>query len=218
MDFYEKPDLENIRKDRENQAWLHNRYKSRFLVGTIAMVLFGAHLFFSNHQSIKVPQPTQQDIESAATLTSLEGREDIISEKHDGAKIIAERVFDKDIISVFELDNMYSFAVFESLKSGYWMEYCGSLFPKTELVKATVFLGDNTHAYDIYLQYADTYESLSITRTHHVSPYNVQQENIRFDENGIAIMELESEITDPKPKIVAYDANGNHIVLADGTF
>ena len=217
MDFYEKPDLENIRKDRENHAYLQNRYHTRFLVGTVAMLLVLAICFFNSQKAPEKPEPSSHDYEVAHTLTTIEGREAAIGEKYDTAKIIAESTFGDDIISVFEVGYMYSFCVFESLENGYWMEYCGSLFSKTNMVKGTVSLGNNTHKYDIYLQGDTSYTHLLIDRVNTTQPHNVQQQKIRFDENGIALMKLNPEIQDPAPRIVAYDAEGNHYILADGT-
>ena len=199
MDFYEKPDLENIRKDRENRAYLHNHYHTRFLVGTVAMILVFVICMINEHKPAEKPISSQQDHEIAATLLTIEGRETAIDEKYDGAKIIAESTYEKDIISVFEVGYLYSFCVFEALEDGYWMEYCGSLFPKTDLVKGTVFLGDNTHEYDIYLQGDNAYSHLLIDRVNMTQPHDVQHQQIHFDENGIALMKLDPEIYDPAP-------------------
>lgn len=216
MDFYEKPNLENIRKDRENRAYLHNSYRLRFLVGTIGMILVILICFLNQEKAPEKPVPSQQDYEVAATLLTAEGREAAIEKKYDGAKIISESTFGKDIISVFEVGYMHSFCVFESTENGYWMEYCGKLFPKTNLVKGTVYLGDDTHEYDIYLQGADDFAYLVVDRENMTAPHNVQQQQIRFDENGIALMKLDPDIHDPAPRIVAYDAEGNYFILADG--
>ena len=217
MDFYQKPDLETIKKDRENRAYLQNRYHTRFLVGTVAMLLVIMNIVFSNEKTAEKNTPSQNDLRIAATLTTIETRENTINEKYDGAKITRERTCGKDIVSVFEVDDMYSFCVFEAIEEGYWMEYCGNLFPKTQIVKGTVYLGDNNHEYDIYLQNDNTYTSLLIDRVNMQAPHNTQQEKIHFDEKGIAIMELDPDIKDPAPRIVAYDDTGNYYILADGT-
>lgn len=39
MDFNDKPSLEELRRERENRAHLHNGFHLRFLVGTIGMIL-----------------------------------------------------------------------------------------------------------------------------------------------------------------------------------
>ena len=177
---------------------------------------FLSHVFSDSKKS-EIPQPSSSDFAIASTLTTLEGREAAIGEKYDTAKIIAESTFGNDIISIFEVGYMHSFCVFETLEDGYWMEYCGSIFPKTQMVKGTAPLGDNTHEYDIYLQTDTPYTHLLIDRVNMTQPHNVQQQKIRFDENGIALMKLDPEIHDPAPRIVAYDAEGNHYILADGT-
>lgn len=217
MDFYEKPDLENIRKDRENRAYLHNRYHARFLVSTIAMILVGIVLFLNQGKMTEKPEPTQHDLEIAENLTTIEGREFSIAKEYDGAKIIAEKTFGNDIISVFEVDAQHSFCVFEATEDGYWQEYCGNLFPKTDLVKGTVYLGDNSHEYDIYLQGTDAYDYMMVRRTNTKKPYDSQEEYIHFDESGIALMKLDPEITDPAPRLIAYDNGGYPHILADGT-
>ena len=217
MNFYEKPNLENIRKDRGYRAHLHNYYHSRFLVGTVAMILVIIICFFNSQKEPEIARPSSHDYEIANTLITIEGREVAINERYDTAKIIAESTFGKDIITVFEVGYMHSFCVFETLENGYWMEYCGSLFPKTDIVKGTVSLVDNSNEYDIYLQNDNTYTHLLIDRVNMTHPHNVQQEKIIFDKNGIALMKLDPEINDPAPRIVAYDTEGNHYILEDGT-
>ena len=211
------PEREEILEQRQIRNHMYNRYLTRF-VGTtaIAIVLFLSHVF-SSGKTTEIPTPSPEDYEIAHTLTTIEGRETILDEKYDNAKIIKESTYGKDIISVFEVDYMYSFCVFEAIEDGYWMEYCGKLFPKTELVKGTVSLGDNTSEYDVYLQGNTPYTYLLIDRVNMTQPHNVQQQKIHFDENGIALMKLDPEIYDPTPRIVAYDANDNYDILADGT-
>lgn len=211
------PERKEILEQRQIRNHMYNRYLTRF-VGTtaIAIVLFLSHVF-SSGKTTEIPTLSPEDYEIAHTLTTIEGRETILDEKYDNAKIIKESTYGKDIISVFEVDYMYSFCVFEAIEDGYWMEYCGKLFPKTELVKGTVSLGDNTSEYDVYLQGNTPYTYLLIDRVNMTQPHNVQQQKIHFDENGIALMKLDPEIYDPAPRIVAYDANDNYDILADGT-
>ena len=211
------PEREEILEQRQIRNHMYNRYLTRF-VGTtaIAIVLFLSHVF-SSGKTTEIPTPSPEDYEITHTLTTIEGRETILAEKYDNAKIIKESTYGKDIISIFEVDYMYSFCVFEVLEDGYWMEYCDKLFPKTELVKGTVYLGDNTSEYDVYLRGNTPYTYLLIDRVNLTQPHNVQQEKLHFDENGIALMKLDSEIYDPAPRIVAYDTNDNYDILADGT-
>ena len=217
MDFYEKPDLENIRKDKDNRTYLHNYYHTRFLVGTVAMILVIIICFFNSSKEPEIATPSSHDYEIAHTLTTIEGRETILDEKYDNAKIIKESTYGKDIISIFEVDYMYSFCVFEAIEDGYWMEYCGKLFPKTELVKGTVYLGDNTHKYDIYLQGDTPYTRLLVTRTYKKYSKDKEQQNIHFDENGIGIVKNDFRSTRYyNPSIIAYDAEGNKYILDDG--
>lgn len=217
MKQYEKTDLEAVKKDRENRAYYHNRYQSRFLVGTIAMVLVILMYGFPSFSRTEKLEPSQNDIVIAKTLTTIEGREAAIDEKYDGAKITRERTYGKDIISVFEVDDMYSFCVFEAIEDGYWMEYCGNLFPKTEMIKGTVYLGDNTHEYDVYLQGDTPYTRLLVTRIYKKYSKYTEKQNIHFDENGIGIAKNDFQSTRYyNPRIIAYDAEGNEYILDDG--
>ena len=214
MKFSER---EEILQQREIRNEMYARYRGRFIASTLVIILALLSSQFIHKKAPDIVQPTQHDIEIAKDLTTIDGRETAIDKKYDTAKIIAERTYGKDIISVFEVDYMYSFCVFESIENGYWMEYCGELFPKTELVKGTVYLGDNTSEYDVYLQGNSPYTYLLIDRVNMTQPHNVQQQKIRFDENGIGLMKLDPKINDPAPRIVAYDAKGNYYILADGT-
>lgn len=210
-------DRKEIIEQRQTRNWMYNRYLTRFAGATaIAVILFLSHAF-SGSKTPKIPTPSPKDYEIAHTMTTIEGRETAIDEKYDTAKIIAERTYGKDIISVFEVGYMYSFCVFESTKDGYWMEYCGNLFPKTELVKGTVLLGDNTHEYDVYLQGDTPYTRLLVTRTYKKYSKQKEKQNIHFDENGIGIAKNDFRSTRYyNPSIIAYDAEGNEYILDDG--
>lgn len=217
MDFFEKPDLEQIRKDRENRAYLRNHYHTRFLVGTAAMVIVGILCFLTQGKTPEKPEPTQHDLEIAETLATTEGREASIAKMYPDAKIIAEKDIGSNIISVFEVGEQHSFCVFESTETGYWQEYCGNLFPNESLVRGTAYLKGNTCEYDIYLLGSEKYVSLLIDRENIIYPKKFQQEHIYFDDAGLAIMQLDPEIHDSAPRIVAYNAEGNYFILADGT-
>ena len=214
MKFSER---EEILEQRQIRNHMYNRHLTRF-VGTtaIAIVLFLSHVF-SGSKTPEIPTPSPEDYEIAHTLTTTEGRETALDEKYDIAKIIKESTYGKDIISVFEVDYMYSFCVFESIENGYWLEYCGDLFPKTELVKGTVYLGDNTHEYDIYLQYENIYSRLLVTQTNKKYPKHKEKQNISFDENGIGITKIDYHRNRYfKTQIEAYDSEGNKYILDDG--
>ena len=218
MNFSEKPNLEEIREKKAIHAYEYIKYRGRFLTSTIAGILVILYFLANGYFPTKRPEPTPNDIVIAKNLTTLEGREAAIDEKYDGANITKESTYGKDIISVFETDDMHSFCIFEAIEDGYWMEYCGDLFPKTELVKGTVYLGDNTHEYDIYLQGADTdYTHLSITLTYRKHMKYKDDETVRFDENGIGIMKIDYKRSHYlNPRIEAYDAEGNQHLLDKG--
>lgn len=210
-------DRKEIIEQRQTRNWMYHRYLTKFAGATaIALILFLSHVF-SGSKDPETPAPSQNDIAIATTLTTFEGRESAIDEKYDTAKIITERTYGKDIISVFEVGYMYSFCVFESIEDGYWMEYCGNLFPKTELVKGTVLLGDNTHEYDVYLQGDTPYTRLLVTRTYKKYSKHKEKQNIHFDENGIGISKNDFRSTRYyNPSIIAYDGDGNEYILDDG--
>jgi hypothetical protein len=214
MKFSER---EEILQQREIRNEMYARYRGRFIASTIVIILAILSSQFIHKKVPDIAQPTQHDIEIAEELTTLDGRETAIDKKYNSAKIIAERTYGKDIISVFEVDYMYSFCVFEALEDGYWLEYCGKLFPKTELVKGTVYLGDNTHEYDIYLQYENIYSRLLVTQTNKKYTKHKEKQNISFDENGIGITKIDYHRTRYfKTQIEAFDAEGNKYILDDG--
>ena len=214
MKFSER---EEILQQREIRNEMYARYRGRFIASTLVIILALLSSQFIHKKAPDIVQPTQHDIEIAKDLTTIDGRETAINKKYDTAKIIAERTYGKDIISVFEVDYMYSFCVFESIENGYWKEYCGKLFPKTELVKGTVYLGDNTHKYDVYLQGDTPYTHLLVTRTYKKYSKYKEKQNIHFDENGIGIAKNDFRSTRYfNPQIIAYDAEGNEYLLDDG--
>lgn len=212
-------DLEKTpQQEQDAREYLYHRSFVKFATSTAVIVLLLLSHFFSDGTKKEPPTPTQDTVTAANTLNTIVGRKIAIDEKYHGAKIIKERTYGKDIISVFTVDDRYSFCVFEALEDGYWMEYCGNLFPKTELVKGTVYLGDNTHEYDIYLQHETNYSHLLVTRTNRKYHKLKQKQHVRFDENGIGIMKLDPGRYYPNPRIEAFDAEGNRSVLDDGRF
>ncbi|WP_458406699.1 hypothetical protein [Anaerotignum sp.] len=210
-------DREDMLEQKQIRNHMYHRYLARFAGATaVAAILFLTNMSSCGKES-KIPAPSQHNIEIAETLLTVEGRETAIDEKYDGAKIIAEKTYGNDIISVFEVGYMHSFCVFESIEDGYWMEYCGDLFPKTDLVKGTVYLGDNTHEYDVYLKGDTPYTRLLVTRTYKRYSKYKEKQNIHFDENGIGITKNDFQSTRfYNPSIIAYDAEGNEYLLDDG--
>ena len=194
------------------QSYLR-KYIFKFVILVLALIIGVTY----RGKKADFPTPSSDDIAMAGALATIEGREAAINEKYNGAKITKERTYGKDIISVFEVDDMYSFCVFEAMENGYWLEYCGDLFSKTEIVKGTARLGDNTHEYDIYLQYENTYSHLVATRTYKKHQKYSEKDNILFDENGIGITKIDyNRFHYLKPRIEAYDAEGNLYLLDDG--
>ena len=212
MKFSERKEtIEQIELQKEMKQRYIRKYIRKFLLLGFAIIVGIA----SQARKEALTTPSQDDIAVAATITTLEDRETAINETYEGAKVIRERTYGKDIISVFEIGDTYSFCVFEALDDGYWMEYCGDLFPKTELVKGTVYLGDDTSKYDIYLQYENTYSHLSVSRTSKKYQKLKQKQDVHFDENGIGIMKLDDGRYF-NPRIVGYDTEGNEYILDKG--
>ena len=110
MKFSER---EEILQQREIRNEMYARYRGRFIASTLVIILALLSSQFIHKKAPDIAQPTQHDIEIAKDLTTIDGRESAIDKKYDTAKIIAERTYGKDIISIFEVDYMYSFCVFE---------------------------------------------------------------------------------------------------------
>ncbi|MBR5793969.1 MAG: hypothetical protein IKY28_04810 [Anaerotignum sp.] len=214
MKFSERKEiLEEIELQKEIKQSYIRKYIRKFVLFGFAIIIGIA----SQARKEDLTTPSQDDIALSTALTTIEGREDAISEKYSGAEITRERTYGKDIITVFEVGDQYSFCVFEAMEDGYWLEYCGKLFPKTELVKGTVYLGDNTHEYDIYLQYENIYSRLLVTQTNKKYTKHKEKQNISFDENGIGITKIDYHRTRYfKTQIEAYDTEGNKYILDDG--
>lgn len=214
MKFSERKEiLEEIELQKEIKQSYIRKYIRKFVLLGFAIIIGIA----SQARKEALTTPSKDDIAISTTLTTLEGREAAIAEKYNGAEITRERTYGKDIISIFEVGDQYSFCVFEALEDGYWMEYCGKLFPKTELVKGTVYLGDNTHKYDVYLQGDTPYTRLLVTRTYKKYAKYKEKQNIHFDENGIGIAKNDFRSTRYfNPQIIAYDAEGNEYILDEG--
>lgn len=212
MNFSERKEiLEEIDLQKEMKQRYFRKYIRKFTLIGFAIIVGIA----SQVRKESLTTPSQDDIAISATLTTIEGRESAIAETYDGAKITRESTYGKDIISIFEVEDTYSFCVFEALEGGYWLEYCGNLFPKTEIIKGTVYLGDNTSKYDIYLQYENTYSHLFVSRTSKKYQKLKQEQDVHFDENGIGIMELDDgRYFDPQ--IIAYGIDGKEYLLDDG--
>lgn len=214
MKFSERKEvLEEIEIQKELKQSYLRKYIFKFAILVLALIIGVTY----RGKKADFPTPSSDDIAMAGDLTTIEGREAAIAEKYNGVKITRERTYGKDIISVFEVGDQYSFCVFEAIGDGYWLEYCGDLFPKTELVKGTVYLGNNTHEYDIYLQYENIYSRLLVTQTNKKYPKHKEKQNISFDENGIGITKIDYHRNRYfKTQIEAYDSEGNKYILDDG--
>lgn len=212
MKFSERKE---ILEEIELQKELKQRHIRKYIRKFVFLVFACIAVMVAQARKEALTTPSQEDIAISTTLTTIEGRESAIAQKYDGAEITRERTYGKDIISVFEVDDAYGFCVFQAVEGGYWMEYCGELFPKTELVKGTVYLGDNTNKYNIYLQYENTYSHLFVSRTSKKYQKLKQEQDVHFDENGIGIMKLDDGRYF-NPRIIAYDAEGNEYLLDDG--
>lgn len=212
MKFSERKEiLEEIELQKEIKQSYIRKYIRKFVFLVFIFIAITA----AQARKEDLTTPSQNDIAMSTTLTTIDGRESAIAEKYDGAEISRERTYGKDIISVFEVDDTYSFCVFEAMEGGYWLKYCGDLFPKTELVKGTVYLGDNTSKYDIYLQYENIYSHLFVSRTSKKYQKLKQEQDVHFDENGIGIMKL-NDGRYFNPRVIAYDAKGNEYLLEKG--
>ena len=214
MKFFDRKEiLEEIELQKEIKQSYIRKYIRKFVLFGFAIIIGIA----SQARKEDLTTPSQDDIAFSTTLTTLEGREAAIAEKYNSAEITRERTYGKDIISVFEVGDQYSFCVFEAIEDGYWPEYCGKLFPKTDMVKGTLYLGDNTSQYDIYLEYENIYSRLMVSRTYRKYDKMKQTENVSFDENGIGLTKIDYNPSKYfKPQIIAYDAEGNEYLLDDG--
>ena len=112
MKFSERKEiLEEIELQKEIKQSYIRKYIRKFVLFGFAIIIGIA----SQARKEDLTTASQDDLAISTTLTTLEGRESAIAEKYNGAEITRERTYGKDIISVFEVGDQYSFCVFEAL-------------------------------------------------------------------------------------------------------
>lgn len=116
MKFSERKEvLEEIEIQKEMKQSYLRKYIFKFAILILALIIGVT----SCGKKPDFPTPSSDDIAIASTLTTTKSREAAINEKYNGTKITKERPYGKDIISVFEVDDMYSFCVFEAMENGH---------------------------------------------------------------------------------------------------
>lgn len=213
MDFEKTP-----REEREAREYLSHRSFVKFAASTAVIVLVLLSRLFSNGTETEPPDPSESANALPVSVSTVEGRKNDIALSYPATKIVAESERGGGVISVLETEDRHSFAIYgpaENPAPGYeWTcYYYGAFFPKKDMVRGTIALPGVAEQYEVYLLGDTEYDALEITRK---DDDRIQREIIYFDDAGIAVLQLDTAIDDPHPRVIAYDTEGNPAVFTGG--
>lgn len=151
------------------------------------------------------------DMRKQATV---EGREAVIAEKHEGAVITSEKVVNGYIISAFEVGDEHGYFVFMPMAEGKYkyMTDGGSLREKHRLVFGT--LDFEGASYEIFICGDETIEYLDVTIRDTYTGELLQQEQISLEDSCIAVLKRDPVVWAWQTNVIGYDAEGNPHDLA----
>lgn len=156
-----------------------------------------------------------RDLRKQATV---EGRQEVIREKHEGAVITSEKELEGYIISAFDVGGNpgysvleeHGYAVFRPIAEGkYDFQTYSVVVEKNHLVSGGLRIPESEVDYDIYVCKKEEIEYLDVTRRDTYTGEFLQNEKLYLDASGIAIMKLEPKVWAWQTEITGYDAEGN---------
>lgn len=163
---------------------------------------FCAYCIFSNEMELR-------------KMATVEGRQEVIREKYEGAVITSEKELDGYIISAYEVNEEHGYAVFMPVEEGKYdlRTYSGSPREKSRLVFGTLDIG-NDNSYEIFVCGDETIEYLEVTIRDTYTGELLQEEQISLEDSCIAVLKRDPVVWAWQTDVVGYDAEGNAYDLA----
>lgn len=158
---------------------------------------FCAYCIFSNEMELR-------------KMATVEGRQEVIREKYEGAVITSEKELEGYIISAYEVNEEHGYAVFMPVEEGKYdlRTYSGSPREKSRLVFGTLDIG-NDNSYEIFVCGDETIEYLEVTIRDTYTGELLQEEQISLEDSCIAVLKRDPVVWAWQTDVIGYDAEGN---------
>lgn len=158
---------------------------------------FCAYCIFSNEMELR-------------KMATVEGRQEVIREKYEGAVITSEKELEGYIISAYEVNEEHGYAVFMPVEEGKYdlRTYSGSPREKSRLVFGTLDIG-NDNSYEIFVCGDETIEYLEVTIRDTYTGELLQEGQISLEDSCIAVLKRDPVVWAWQTDVIGYDAEGN---------
>ncbi|WP_458407377.1 hypothetical protein [Anaerotignum sp.] len=177
----------------------------KLLIFVGVIVAFCLYCIISNEMELK-------------KMATVEGRQEVIREKYEGAVITSEKELEGYIISAFDVGGTpghsvleeHGYAVFEPIAEGkYDFKTYSIVVEKYRLAHGDIRIPESETDYDIYVCKKEGIEYLDVTRRDTYTGELLQHEKLYLDDSGIAILKQDPVVWAWQTNITGYDAEGN---------
>ena len=147
-------------------------------------------------------------------MATMEGRQEVIAEKYEGAVITAEKEVEGYIISTFEVKDEHGYAVFMPVAEGkYKYQTKSSIREKGQLVHGLLDIPEG-NSYEFYICGDEKIEYLEVTIRDTYTGELLQNEQISLEDSCIAVLKRDPVVWAWQTDVIGYDAEGNAYELA----
>ena len=147
-------------------------------------------------------------------MATMEGRQEVIAEKYEGAVITSEKEVEGYIISTFEVKDEHGYAVFMPVAEGkYKYQTKSSIREKGQLVHGLLDIPEG-NSYEFYICGDEKIEYLEVTIRDTYTGELLQNEQISLEDSCIAVLKRDPVVWAWQTDVIGYDAEGNAYELA----
>lgn len=147
-------------------------------------------------------------------MATVEGRQEVIAEKYEGAVITSEKEVEGYIISTFEVKDEHGYAVFMPVAEGkYKYQTKSSIREKGQLVHGLLDIPEG-NSYEFYICGDEKIEYLEVTIRDTYTGELLQNEQISLEDSCIAVLKRDPVVWAWQTDVIGYDAEGNAYELA----
>ena len=142
-------------------------------------------------------------------MGTMEGRQEVIAEKYEGAVITSEKEVEGYIISAFDVGAEHGYAVFKPVEVGkYDLQTYGSPREKRLLIFGTLDIAEED-SYEILVCGNEKIEALTVTIRDLYTGEDLQKEKISLEDSCIAVMKRDPAVWAWETYVIGHDAEGN---------
>ena len=147
-------------------------------------------------------------------MATIEGRQEVVSEKFKEAVITSEKEVAGHIISAFEVRDEHGYAVFMPIAEGkYKYQTKSSIREKEQLVHGLLDIPEG-NSYEFYVCSDEKIKHLEVTIRDTYTGELLQNEQLSLEDSCIAVLKREPQVWAWQTDVIGYDAEGNAYELA----